>query len=402
MTSKEYYNILEDFTAMVDRKQYEKMPYDMWRKMNRVGSNEWITANWTSKYVEFVIGDNVHTFPFGDHSFADFLDHYYIDDWEEWNEDPYHGGYYEYDGTYITPYTSEDERKWLAAEHEKVKYALSQSATNASIMATPKTEPAIEVMGLDTKADKADLEAQIADVRAYVDNAITNMKNTNENEKEITTTMKGFNFDFGPVNGNAVRMSMYGLAVKNKVGTFVSYDAKSGDIMDVDVFNFEGANFLYKMPVAFKDIAIGDVVIHHNAPMFVVGKSEDGKGLVVVDVIAGERKEVMLAKSPFGFNFATKVVNFLGNAFNGAASAENPFGNMWMLFALSGENKDMKEMLPFMLMANGGMDTMNPMMFYCLMGKDNVDPMLMAMAMGAFNPATANTCNCGGNCGNHN
>jgi hypothetical protein len=55
-----------------------------------------------------------------------------------------------------------------------------------------------------------------------------------------------------------------------------------------------------------------------------------------------------------------------------------------------------------MLMANGGMNDMNPMMFCCLMGKENVDPMLMAMMMGAFNPAPAHECKCGGNCGNHN
>lgn len=390
---RELNDILTDFTCMVNLKKYEKMPYDMWRKLSKVEPGDYITVCWTNAYVEFCINDTVHRFVYGDHSFADFLDHYYIDDWESWLNDPYHDGYYNYDGTY------EKRHEWEAMA-AKSKYALAESASNAAIVAIPKTEPSVELC-IDTKADKADLDFQMAEMKAYVDNAITNMKNTNENEKEIST-MKGFNFDFGPVNGNAVRMSMYGLAVKNKVGTFVSYDAKSGDIMDVDVFNFEGANFLYKMPVAFKDIAIGDVVIHHNAPMFVVGKSEDGKGLVVVDVIAGERKEVMLAKSPFGFNFATKVINFLGDAFNGTASAENPFGNMWMLFALNGENKDMKEMLPFMLMANGGMNTMNPMMFYCLMGKDNVDPMALAMMMGAFNPAPAHECNCGGNCGNHN
>jgi hypothetical protein len=92
----------------------------------------------------------------------------------------------------------------------------------------------------------------------------------------------------------------------------------------------------------------------------------------------------------------------LGDMFNGTASAENPFCNMWMLMAMSDENKDMKELFPFMLMANGGMNNMNPMMFYCLMGKENVDPMAMAMMMGAFNPAPAHECNCGGNCGNHN
>lgn len=384
LTYKELSAVLDDFTAMVNTKKYEKMPYDMWRKINKVNHNDWIGVRWDNHCVEIVIDDEVLHFVYGDHSFADFIDHYYIDDWETWNNDHYHGGYYNYDGT---------------LSYDKSKYALPESALNAAaIVAIPKSEPTVELC-IDTKADKADLDFQMAEMKAYVDNAITNLKNTNENEKEIST-MKGFNFDFGPVNGNAVRMSMYGLAVKNKVGTFVSYDAKSGDIMDVDVFNFEGANFLYKMPVAFKDIAIGDVVIHHNAPMFVVGKSEDGKGLVVVDVIAGERKEVMLAKSPFGFNFATKVVNFLGNAFNGAASAENPFGNMWMLFALSGENKDMKEMLPFMMMANGGNVEPNILMYMAMASKESND-ILLPMLMMNMN-APAHNCNCGGNCGNHN
>ena len=214
--------------------------------------------------------------------------------------------------------------------------------------------------------------------------------------------MNAFKFDFGPVNGSAVRMSMYGLAVKNKTGTFVSYDAKAGEIMDVDVFNFDGANFLYKMPVAMKDIAVGDVVIHHGAPMFVVGKSDDEKGLIVIDVIAGERKEVMLAKSPFGFNFATKVVNFLGNAFNGnvGANADNPFGNMWMLMAMSGDNKDMNEMLPFLMMANGGNIDSNMLMFMAMSGKGNNDMLPMLMMMNAANAsAPAHNCDCG--CGEH-
>ena len=207
-----------------------------------------------------------------------------------------------------------------------------------------------------------------------------------------------FNFDFGPINSQVVRMSMYGLAVKNKAGTWVSYDTASGNIIDVDVFNFDGAKFLYKMPVAIKDIAAGDVVIHNGAPMFVLGVGS--KTLTVVDVISGERKDIMLATSPFGFNFATKVVNFLGNMMTGTATADSPFGNMWMLMAMSGDNK-MEDMLPMALMAGGNMDMSNPMMMWALMGNRTNDPMMLAMAMGAFNKpaAPAHTCSCGGNCG---
>ena len=210
--------------------------------------------------------------------------------------------------------------------------------------------------------------------------------------------MKGFNFDFGPMNSNVVRMSIYGLAVKNKTGSWVAYDAKNGEIMDVDVFNFDGSKFMYRMPVAINDVAVGDVIVHMSVPMFIVGKSEDGKAVYAVDPVAGERKEIMLTKSPFGFNFVTKVVNFLGNAFN--ADASNPFGNLGLMMMLSEDNKGMSDMLPFMLMANGGnangFDLSNPMVMY-MMCKDGTGdlPMMLALS-GAFNkPAAPHVCNCG-------
>ena len=225
------------------------------------------------------------------------------------------------------------------------------------------------------------------------------IKNTNTINDKENKTMK-FNFDFGPVSP-FVRMSMYGMAVKNKTGTWVSYDAKSGEIVDVDVFNFDGAKFLYRMPVAIKDIAIGDVVIHNGAPMFVVAIPNDGKALTVVDVISGERKDIMLAKSPFGFNFVTKVVNFLNGAFNGTATEDNPFGNMWMLMAMSGDNADMNDILPFLMMnnANSGMDNN---MLMCLMlskNKANADMLPWLLMSQSMNATPAHTCKCGGNCG---
>ena len=213
------------------------------------------------------------------------------------------------------------------------------------------------------------------------------INNTKENKN-----MNMFNFDFGPVNSSSVRMSMYGLAVKNKDSKYVSYNASTDEIFDVEILNFDGAKFLYKMPVAIKDIAIGDIVIHNHIPMFVVSIPKDGKTLKVVDPVNGEKKEVMLTKSPFGFNFATKVVNFLAGAFNAAEVSEsNPFGNMWM-FALMGENKNMNDILPLMMMFNGG--NMNPQMMLPLMmmsdSKSSVKdilPMLMFM--------NTNNCACG-------
>jgi hypothetical protein len=210
-----------------------------------------------------------------------------------------------------------------------------------------------------------------------------------------------FNFDFGPVNPSLVRMSMYGLAVKNKAGTWVSFNASAGEIMDVDILNFDGAKFLYRVPVAIKDIAVGDVVIHNSAPMFVVAIPDGGKVLTVIDTINGERKDIMLPRSPFGFNFATKVVNFLGNMFNTSATADNPFGNMWMLMAMSGDNKDMNDILPFLMMNNAtsGMD--NNMLMFMALSKDkgNSDMLPWLLMSQSMNAVPTHVCKCGGNCG---
>lgn len=230
-------------------------------------------------------------------------------------------------------------------------------------------------------------------------NTIDKNKLTNNKENNAMN----FNFDFGPVNPSLVRMSMYGLAVKNKSGTWVSYNSNSDEIMDVDVLNFDGAKFLYRAPVAIKDIAVGDVVIHNGAPMFVVAIPDDGKALTVVDTVNGERKDIMLAKSPFGFNFATKVVNFLGNMFNASATTENPFGNMWMLMAMSGDNKDMDDMLPFLMMNNAasGMDNNMLMCMLLCKNKGNSDLLPWVLMSRSMNATPAHECKCGGNCGNH-
>lgn len=236
------------------------------------------------------------------------------------------------------------------------------------------------------------------------DNAI-NKTNNAMNEKE-NKEMKNFvNFDFGPISSSVVRMSMYGLAVKNKSDVYVSYDAKTGNIFDVDVFNFNGSKFLYKMPVAIKDIAVGDIVIHNKAPMFVVGINVAGKTLSVIDPINGEKKEILLTKSPFGFDFATKIVNFIGNVFDATPSEGNPFGNMWMYAMLGDSNSEIKEMLPFMMISGvNGFDASNPMAMMAMMScfgdsNSNTKDMLPFMMMSMMNAPVSCKCGNGCNCG---
>lgn len=218
-------------------------------------------------------------------------------------------------------------------------------------------------------------------------NKVLNEQNTfnnNVDNKKGNKKMKAFNFDFGPCTTDNIRMSMYGLAVKNANGTWVSYNPESKEIIDVDIFNFDGGKFLYKMPVAIKDVKVGDIVIHNRKAMFVIDVSETG--MTAIDPQAGEEKKILLTKSPFGFNFATKVVS-LFNMTSDAPTPDAPFGNM-LPFLMMSENSgefDMNTMLMLSMMGGqGGMDfSKNPMMMYFLM-KDskNADDLLPLMFMG--------------------
>ena len=236
----------------------------------------------------------------------------------------------------------------------------------------------------DTEALKKRMDKMEADLQMKAD------KETKCAEKENENMMKGINFDFGPC-GNTVRLSMYGMAIQNVAGEWVSYNPDSKEIINVDVFNMaDGGKYMYKMPVAIADVAIGDIVIHNRVPMFVTAVNENGT-FEVTDVRAGETKNIIPTRNMFGFNFVTKVVSLFG-AFTDAPTADQPFGNM-LPFLMMGDNKDIDPMMMFFMMGQGGANAMaNPMMMYFMM-KDNkdIDPMMLFMMMNN----QPHACNCG-------
>ena len=242
-----------------------------------------------------------------------------------------------------------------------------------------------------------DLVITKGEVQKMVDDAINKLNNEKVEENNMNSNTVFKNFDFGPCSGDSVHMSMYGIAIKNAAGGWVSYDVKNNTIMDVDILNFNASKFLYKMPVAIKNINVGDVVIHMKKPMFVKSSNYLAKTLTVVDIYNGETKDIMLTRSPFGFDFATKVVSLVD--FNGlSADADNPFGsNPMMLALMMGDgNLSTDSLLPLMLMGNGNFNMNDPMMMYFLMsgnkGGDNLLPLFLMMN---------NKSGCGCGCGCH-
>lgn len=254
---------------------------------------------------------------------------------------------------------------------------------------TNKTDP------YDGLLSRVSLADEYTSVARTLDELIDEKIDTklNNNEKEKNSMMKGFNFDFGPCTGDNVRMSMYGLAVKNGNGEWVSYNASTKQIVNVDILNFDGRKFMFKMPVAIKDIAVGDIVIHNKVPMFVIGVGEENGAVIAVDVRAGEEKKILPTTSPFGFNFVTKVVSMF-TAFENTPTPDAPFGN-FLPFMLMGEDgaSDIDPLMIMMMMQNGGANAFsNPMMMYFLCGdkmKDNMLPLMMMMNQSAAIDVTA-------------
>lgn len=218
------------------------------------------------------------------------------------------------------------------------------------------------------------------EITSYVRSQLENKSEPTMKEKENNKMdNKIFNFDFGPIKSDNVRMSMYGLAVKNRSGNYVAWDKANESIMNVDILNFNGDGLMYKMPVPIKDIKEGDIIIHNRVPMFVVEVYE--KTLGVIDVYSGEKKEIIPAKSPFNFDFCTKIISILDTDLmaDSSPSEDNPFGNLWMLMLLSGSMDNDSNLLPLMLMAKG--DSIDPIMFMCLMNNKNTDNNILPLLM---------------------
>lgn len=171
--------------------------------------------------------------------------------------------------------------------------------------------------------------------------------------------------------------------------TWYLMTGRTGEIVDVDLIDFNAENMVYAMPCAIKDVKKGDVIRHVNGNAVFVTSTEGG--IHVVDVAAGEKKEILPTKSMFGFDFVTKIVSLIDfSAMN--ASADQPFGNMLPLMLLSDNKSSMRDMLPMMMLMNGGnvglggFDMSNPFVMMALMGKGGSEsndffPMVMAMQL---------------------
>lgn len=350
---------LRDFGELVKEKVYKKFPYDKWKEF---------VSKFKGKCVELWYDDSVANIEVSSNDRKMML----LDPCDDSLGTFFYSEYLE-EFDCIQP-----DSKAFGQDLVNVKCKVASSDVNKNMSKIDMDKIGFRIQNVDGSwidVDPTSVTTQSTSSNCY---PVKNYKiNFNEMEKE-NKTMKGFNFDFGPCTNDNVRMSMYGLAIQNNAGVWVSYN--KGQVIDVDVMNFDGRQYMFKMPVAIKDIKVGDVVVHNRVPMFVT--SVEG-GVHVVDIRAGEAKTIVPTTNMFGFNFITKIVSMF-DAFGTAPTADQPFGNM-LPFMLMGDNKEIDPMMMFMMMNGGNFDMSNPMMMYFMFKDGNKGsdmlPMLMMMNM---------------------
>ena len=366
LTSLEWAQALIDFNAQVKLHHYSPINYNEWRRLNTLSEAELF-------YFPEEVKIQVYTYSIGEiftYSYSSTSSF----------------GYFLYQRFFM----EEKDMNYSNSIGLTANEIYNITTTNGSYDPAAVTKIDTGIVGayngitiMDAKANKTEVDTLNAKIAA-IETKIDNLK-IKENKE-----MKNFTFDFGPCNDDQVRMSMYGLAVKNASGAYVSYDKETGTIVDVDILNFKGAKYMYKMPSAIAEVRPLDIVIHARKPMIVIENKT--KSLTVIDPIAGEKKEILPTVSPFGFTFITKI--FCPFSMSEAnASAANPFGNMMFpLMFMDDDNLD--ENALFMMMAMGGNTSTfvnNPMFLYCLMGENkDMKSMLPFLMMSQQQPTTPN------------
>lgn len=225
-----------------------------------------------------------------------------------------------------------------------------------------------------------------------------------EDKKEKKTMNKIFgNVEFGKYTGREIKMSVNGLAYLAENGKYVAYDKSKLTLTDVTDFVFDMEGLLYLLPVAIKDIQVGDIIKHGGAYV-IVKDIAGGNFLEVIEPCTNEVKTIMPLRNIFGFDFYTKVVSLMGEGAFGTIDESNPFGNMLPFFLMTGDkNTDGFDAKTFMLMNmfGGGAMDFNSNPYLMMMLFDNKGDMgdilpLMMFTNGGnfFHKKETCDCNC--------
>lgn len=244
-----------------------------------------------------------------------------------------------------------------------------------------------------SKFDNPTLESSSQDdtIMKYnklLENVALPMSNSSNEKKERKSmnTMTNFinKFNFGTVSNDVVKMTLYGPAFATGAGTYIAYDKTKSEYIDATEFQLPVDGLFYNVPIVAKDLSVGDFIKHPAQKDEYIRVTEIKDGKVTGEAVSkGEVVTLLPTKSPFGFNFYTKLfapfdMNFMG----GEANKDNPFGNILPFILLNdkdGNGMDMSTMA--LMMAMGGSNKINPLMFLLLNknegSTDNLLPLML-------------------------
>ena len=200
---------------------------------------------------------------------------------------------------------------------------------------------------------------------------VVNQQNTDtkkENEKKMNNE-----FNFGAYNNQNLRLSPYGMAIKNKEGKWVSYNRETNQLMDVDIINIglDCSKIFFKVPKSVSSVNSGDIVLHNNIPVFV--EEVKGNRFVVINPYEGTELTILPATSPFGYNYISVIVSL--TEFFGDATEDNPFGNLLPLILSGDKNNNL--LLPFLLINGSDFHNIDPMLLLACGENSNLPLFLM-------------------------
>ena len=202
--------------------------------------------------------------------------------------------------------------------------------------------------------------------------------NNNNNEKEKENKMNN-EFNFGPYDASNVRLSPYGIAIKNKNNKWVSYDKDTQTLIDVDIINIniDSKKVFFKIPKSVSSVDIGDIVLHNDIPVFV--EEVKGNKFVVINPYEGTELTIIAPTSPYGYSYLPVIISLTD--FFPIADNDNPFGNL--LPVILAENGNSANVLMALLATNNNID-IDPMLLLAC-GSGNFNPYLL-MALQKNNP----------------
>ena len=346
-------DLLDQFSKATKKNKYKRIDYAKWKHLASHSSLELTTSKNNDSIILITPDGYFYNLNLSDQSLGQFIFEYYYPLIMSKNT------LKKEDTMDINTCTSSSNQNTITSNYTSYPY----NATTVSISADDfYSTNLVGSYGITT---------------ASLEDTVNDIINNREKEKKMNIS-KMFNFNFGPVAKNQFAFSPYGLAVKSN-DNWIAYNADTNEFFNVDILNVNMDNLIYQLPVAFDAIQPGDILIHQKAPVIVKNINDDGT-IKVIDYSTAAVLNILPVKSPFGFNFFTKICSLIDMS-NLSASTDNPFGNM-LPFIMMNNNKEI-DPLVFMFMNNNGSMNFadNPMMMYLFMASDKKDmlPFLFMM-----------------------